>query len=115
MFEYLTSYVNANGFNFLQVTQSCINNEIGWRDEFKKELFFSRGEKNSCGVIGWYKFKIIEQTNKISDKPERTLLVEATVNDTILLLINNLKANTQFEQIETLSDLVSTLNKVKDI
>ena len=62
-----------------------------------------------------YKFKIIEQTNKISDKSERTLLVEATVNDTVLLLISNLKANTEFEQLETLSDLVSILDKVKDI
>ena len=102
LFEYLKSYVTENGFIFLQETHPCINDEIKWRDEFIGELFFSHGKTNSCGVdIGLYGFKTIEQMNKISDKSGRILLVEATVNDTVFVLINNYNANTESEQLET--------------
>ena len=38
-----------------------------------------------------------------------------TLNDKLFLLINIYTANTELEQIETLSDLESNLDKVKDI
>ena len=83
LFKYLKSYVTGNGFIFVQETHSCINDEIKWRDEFNGELFFSHGKTNSCGVaIGFYGSKTIEQINKISDKSERMLLVEARIDDT---------------------------------
>ena len=79
-------------------------------------LFFSHGKTNSCGVaIGFYGSKTIEQINKISDKSGRILLVEATIDDTVFVLINIYNANTEFEQLESLSDLVSIIDKVKDI
>ena len=116
LFEYLKSYVTGNGFIFLQEMHSCINDEIMWRDEFNGELFFSHGKTNSCGVaIGFYGSKTIEQINKISDKSGRILLVEATVDDTVFVLINIYNANTESEQLETLLDLVSIIDKVKDI
>ena len=97
----------------LQETHSCINDEIKWWDG---ELFFFHGKTNSCGVaVGFYRFKTIEQINQISDKSERILLVEATINDTVFVLINIYNANTECEQLETLSDLVSIMDKVKDI
>ena len=87
-FEYLKSYVTGNGFIFLQEMHSCINDEIMWTDEFNGELFFSHGKTNSCGVaIGFYGSKTIEQINKISDKSGRILLVEATVDDTVLFIL----------------------------
>ena len=87
-----------------------------WTDKFNGELFFSHGKTNSCGVaIGFYGSKTIEQRNKISDKSGRILLVEATVDDTIFVLINIYNANTESEQLETLLDLVSIIDKVKDI
>ena len=92
------------------------NDEIKWRDEFNEELFFSHGKTNLCGVaIGFYGSKTIEQINKISDKSGRILLVEATVDDTVFVLINIYNANTESEQLETLLDLVSIIDKVKDI
>ena len=116
LFEYLKSYVTAYGFIFLQETHSCINDEIKWRGEFNGELFFSHGKTNLCGVaIGFYGSKKIEQINQISDKSGRILLVEATINDTVFVLINIYNANTESEQLEILSDLVSIINKVKDI
>ena len=38
-----------------------------------------------------------------------------TLNDKLFLLINIYTANTELEQIETLSDLESNLDKLKDI
>ena len=116
LFEYLKSYVTANGFIFLQETDSCINDKIKQRDEFKGELFFSHGKTFSCGVaIDFYGSERIKQTNKKSDKSGRILLVEATIDDTVFVLINIYNTNTESEQLETLSDLVSILDKVKDI
>ena len=57
----------------------------------------------------------MKQTNKKSDKSGRVLLVEATIDDTVFVLINIYNANTEFEQLESLSDLVSIINKIKDI
>ena len=89
---------------------------IRWRDKFNGELFFSHREPNSCRVAtGFYGSKTIEQTNKISDKSERTLLAEATIDDTVFVLINVYNTSTEQEQLKTLSDLVSILGKVKDI
>ena len=116
MFEYLKSYLTGNGFIFLQETHSCINNEIMWSDKCNGELFFSYGKTNSCGVaIGFYGPKTIEQINKTSDKSGRILLVEATVDDTVFVLINIYNTNTESEQLETLLDQVSIIDKVKDI
>ena len=56
-----------------------------------------------------------KQTNKISDKSQRILLFEATIDGTIFTLISIYNANAEFEQLETLSDLASILDKVKHI
>ena len=105
-----------NEFILLQETHSCVKDEIRWRDQFNGELFFSHGKTNSCWVtISFYGSKTIEQANKISDKSGRILLGEVTLNDKLFLLINIYTANTELKQIETLSDLESNLDKVKDI
>ena len=52
---------------------------------------------------------------QISDKLGRILLFEATTDNTVFVLVNIYNANTEFEQLETLSDLVSVIDKVKDI
>ena len=93
-----------------------VNDEIKWRDEFNEELFFSHGKTNLCGVaIGFYGSKIIEQIKKISDKSGRILIVEAKIDDTVFVLINIYNSNTESEQLETLLDLASIIDKVKDI
>ena len=110
----MKSYVTANQFIFLQETHSCINYEIKWRDKFNGEFFFSYGKTNSCEVAtGFCGSQTIKQANKISDKSGRTLLVKATNDEKVFVLINIYNVNTELEQIETLSDLVSILGKVK--
>ena len=53
--------------------------------------------------------------SQISDKSGRILLFEATIDETVFVPINIYNANTEFEQLETLSHLVSIIDKVKDI
>ena len=57
----------------------------------------------------------MEQINTISQKSGRILLNDATIDDTVFVLINIYNANTESEQLETLSDLVSVIDKVRDI
>ena len=83
LFEYLKSYVTANGFIFLQETRSCITDQIKWR---------------------------------VPDKSGKILSVKATIDDTVLVLINIYNANTEPEQLDPLSNLVSIIiDKVKYI
>ena len=52
----------------------------------QRRAFFSHGRTNSCGVaINFYGSKTIEQKNKISDKSERIILVEETIEDKVLV------------------------------
>ena len=111
LFEYLKSY-----WKWVYFSSGNVLFEIMWRDEFNGELFFCHGKTNSYGVaIGFYGSKTIEQINKISDKSGRILLVEETVDDIVFVLINIYKDNTESEQLESLLDLVSIIDKVKDI
>ena len=57
----------------------------------------------------------MEQINTISEKSGRILLNEAAIDDTVFALINIYNADTESKQLETLSDLVSVTDKVKDI
>ena len=83
---------------------------------FNGEIFFSHGKTNSFGVaIGLYGSKTMEQINGISEKSGRILLNEAAIDDTVFVLINNYIANTESEQLETLLDVVSVIDKVRDI
>ena len=62
------------------------------------ESSFSPTEKNSFRVaIAFYGSKTIGKTNKISDKLGRILLVEATNNDTLFVLIKIYYPNTALE------------------
>ena len=51
----------------------------------------------------------------MSDKSRRIVLVEATVDNMVFILINISNTNIESEKLETLSDLVHILDKVKDM
>ena len=107
LFEYLKSCVTVNGFIFLQETHSCINDEIKWRDEFNGELFFSHGKANSYGVVIRSCYTELLQNSY-------GVVIGFYGSKIFILLINIYNANTEFEQLGPLSDLVSILDKVKD-
>ena len=79
-----------------------------WNNDFLEQLFFSHGKTNSCGVaIGYcyYGKTSFEPLNKFSDKSGRVLIVEVKIENQVLLLINLYNANTENEQLSTLSEL----------
>ena len=79
-------------------------------------VFFSHAKTKSYGVaIVLCGSKTIQQSNEISDISLRFLLVEVTINDTVFVLINICSVNTELKLLQTLSDLVSILDKVNDI
>ena len=57
LFEYLKNNINDNGFIFLQETHSLSNDELKWKNEFGRPLFY-RTEK--AIFVGWQS-AIVEQ------------------------------------------------------
>ena len=101
---------------FLQETCSSVDVEKKWNDDFQGELFFSHGKTNSCGVaVGYYGKKSFELLEKFNDKSRRALITEVKKENEVVLLINLYNANTENEQISTLSDLSNMLEKINDI
>ena len=67
----------------------------------QRRAFFSHRITNSFGVaINFYGSKTIEQKNKISDKSERIILVEETIEDKVLVTAtrNLFRFNKYFKQ-----------------
>ena len=72
-------YVTKNGFIFLQEMHSC------WTRQVQQRPFFFQGKSNSCAVaIGFGAFFVATEH----------LWVDATINDTIFVLINIYNSNT---------------------
>ena len=116
LFEYFRNLSTPAGFVFLQETHSSVDVEKKWNDDFQGQLFFSHGKTNSCGVaIGYYGKKSFELLSKFNDKSGRVLILEVKIENEVLLLINLYNANTENEQLSTLSDLSNMLEKIDDI
>ena len=112
LFKYLKNCISSNGLVFLQETHSSLNVEKKWADEFKGQLFFSHGKTNSCGVaIGYVGNKPCSLIIQIKDNHRRLLVLEVKIDFEILILI----ANTESEQLSTLTQLNDMLINVKNI
>ena len=59
--------------------------------------------------------KSFELLNKFNDKSGCVLILEVKIENEVLLLINLSKANTENEQLSTLSDLSNMLEKIDNI
>ena len=79
-------------------------------------MFFSHDKTNSCrvtkGCFGKKSFKLFKI---FSDKSEHILIIEVKIENKVLLLINLYNANTENEQLSTLSDVSNMLEKIDDI
>ena len=64
------------------------------------ELFFSHGKTNSCvvaiGYTGKRSFKLLKNKN---DESGRILILEAMIDDCVVILINLYNPNTEKEQV----------------
>ena len=95
---------------------SSVDVKKKWNSDFQGQLFFSHGKTNFCGVaIGYYEKKSFELWSKFNDKSGRVLIPEVKIENKVLLLINVYNANTENEQLSTLSDLSNILEKISDI
>ena len=98
---------------FLQEIYLTVNDEIKWKDDFKGEVFYSRGKSNSCGVlICFIDSKNLFIRNKLSDNDGRILILDADIDDGNFSLINFYNHDTEAEQLKTLSKLTEMLTKL---
>ena len=115
-FEYLKNCVSSNGFVMLQETCSSLNVEKKWAEEFKGQLFFSHGKTNSCGeAIDYAGNKPCSLISQIKDNRGHLLVLEVKIDSEIIILINIYNANTESEQLSTLTQLNDMLINVKNI
>ena len=110
LIEYFKCKLNHNGFLFLQETNSTINNENTWVNDFNGPVFFSHEASNSCGVLIAYLGKISFFLNKQkTDKAGRILILDVTLDADQYILINLYNANTETEQCKIFNELQSLL------
>ena len=98
---------------FLQEIYLTVNDEIKWKDDFKGEVFYSRGKSNSCGVlICFIDSKNLFTRNKLSGNDGRILILDVDIDDGNFSLINFYNPDTEAEQLKTLSKLTEMLTKL---
>ena len=98
---------------FLQEIYLTVNDEIKWKDDFKGEVFYSRGKSNSCGVlICFIDSKNLFTRNKLSGNDGRILILDVDIDDGNFSLINFYNPDTEAEQLKTLSKLTEILTKL---
>ena len=116
VFEYLKNNSLPNSFVFMQETQSSVEKEKQWSDDFKGKIFYSHGTTNSCGVditfLGSKSWEVVETKN--GDK-DRILILDIKICDKELVLVNRYDANTEKEQLDTLTKLSEMLNSILNI
>ena len=101
---------------FLQETHSSVEDEKQWSDNFKGKIFYSHGTTNSCGVaIAFLGSKSLEVVETRNDDQGRILILDIKICDKELLLVNLCNANTEKEQLDTLTKLSQMLNSIPNI
>ena len=84
---------------FLQETDSTVNDEIKWKDDFKGEVFYSYGKSNSCDVlICFIGSKKLFIRNNLSDNDGRILILDVDIDYENFILVNLYNPNTEAEQ-----------------
>ena len=115
-FEYLKNNSLPNGFVFLQETHSFVEFEKQWSDNFKVKIFYSHDTINSCcvtiAILGSKSLAVVETKN---DGQGRILILDIKSCDKELLLVNLYHANTEKEQLDTLTKLCQMLNSIPNM
>ena len=104
VFEYFKRKIGPSGILFLQETHSSKETEVKWSDEFQGQMFFSYGKTNSCGVLtAFYGLQNLSVNKTVSDNSSRILILDTKIDDYMFLFINFYNANTEKEQIQTIT------------
>ena len=100
----------------MQETRSPVENAKQWSDDFKGKIFYSHGTTNSCAVaIAFLGSKSLEVVETENDDQGRILILDKKICDKELLLANLYNANTEKEQLDTLTKLSEMLNSIPNI
>ena len=112
VFEYFKRKIGPSGILFLQETHSSKETEVKWSDEFQGQMFFSHGKTNSCGVLtAFYGLQNLSVNKTVSDNSGRILILDTKIDDYMFLFINFYNANTEKEQIQTITTLTNLLKE----
>ena len=99
LIQYFKDKIGRTGTLLLQETHSNSKIEQKWKEDFKGQVFFSHGEINSYGVlIAYFGTEIFFVNKQETDKEDRILILDVSINDSEYILINLYNANT--EQID---------------
>ena len=100
----------------MQETHSFVEFEKQWSDNFKVKIFYSHGTINSCcvtiAILGSKSLAVVETKN---DGQGRILILDIKSCDKELLLVNLYHANTEKEQLDTLTKLCQMLNSIPNM
>ena len=92
VFEYFKRKIGPSGILFLQETHSSKETEVKWSDEFQ-------GLQN------------LSVNKTVSDNSGRILILDTKIDDYMFLFINFYYANTEKEQIQTITTLINLLKE----
>ena len=89
LIQYLKDKIGLTGVLFLQETHSNGKIESKWKEDFKGQVFFSHGKINSCDVlIACFGKETFFVNKKETEKEDRILILDVSINDSEYILIN---------------------------
>ena len=100
----------------MQEIHSSVEDEKYWSDNFTVKILYSHGTTNSYSVaIAFLGSKSLEVVETKNDDQGRILILDMKICDKELLLVNLYNANTEKEQLDTLTKLSEMLNSIPNI
>ena len=82
LIQYFKDKIGSTEVLFLQETHSNSKIEQKWKEDFKGQVFFSHGKKNSCGVLTAIFWKRNFFVNKQeTDKQRRIFILDVFIID----------------------------------
>ena len=111
--EYFRNKLGNNGILFLQETLSTFNDEIIWKNDFNRPVFYSHDTSQSCGVLIAYFGNLSFSVNKhVGDKNGRILILDVNIDEIRYVLVNIYNANNEVEQVQVLSELSELMKNI---
>ena len=112
LIKYFKEKLGLTGVLFLQETHSSSKVEKKWKEGFERDVFFSHGKTNSCGVLtAYFRKETFNVKKQETDKKGYILILYVSVNDSEYIRINLYNTNTEKEQINVFSNMFALLKK----
>ena len=116
VFNYMKKITSPRGIIFLQETHSVLKDENVWTNQFgcgKDTVILSHGRLDAKGVLIGFrehvKVKIIE---KYIDTSGRYIVLNADINNSLVILVNYYAPNYEAEQVKLFEDLTRIFDQL---